>query len=104
MNADVPPYMLADGVPATVRGVNVVGLRRSGMTPADRRSLQDAYRVLYREGLAPGTALERIRQDVRPTTPVGRLVEFVAASRRGVCGPPRRRAGGRVDDGEEGVE
>ncbi len=104
VNSDVPPYLLVDGAPATARGVNVIGLRRSGMTPDDRRSLQAAYRVLYREGVAPGTALERIRREIRQTAPVVRLVEFVAASRRGVCGPPRGRTDGSEDTGEERIE
>ena len=61
VNADVPPYMLVDGQPATVRAVNVIGLRRAGMAPADRRALQDAYRLLFRSGLAATRAVERIR-------------------------------------------
>lgn len=93
VTADVPPYMLADGAPATARGVNVVGLRRAGMTAADRRVLQEAYRLLYRGGLAPARAIEAIRTNLPATPALAQLVEFVAASRRGICGSPRRRAG-----------
>jgi UDP-N-acetylglucosamine acyltransferase len=89
VTADVPPYMLADGLPATVRGVNVVGLRRAGMSAADRRALQDAHRLLYRSGLSPRGALERIRRELPASEPIVRLVDFIAASRRGICGPPR---------------
>src|SRR5213594_2965518 len=46
VNADVPPYMMVEGQPATVRAVNVVGLRRAGMPAAERRALQEAYRLL----------------------------------------------------------
>ena len=28
---DVPPFVMADGVPATARAVNVIGMRRGGM-------------------------------------------------------------------------
>src|SRR5690349_4718860 len=31
INADIPPYMIVDGQPATARGVNVIGIRRAGM-------------------------------------------------------------------------
>jgi UDP-N-acetylglucosamine acyltransferase len=86
--ADVPPFMLVDGVPATVRGVNVIGLRRAGVPAKDRRALQEAHRLLYRSGLGPGRALERIRQELLPHPLVDVLVAFVAASRRGVCPPP----------------
>jgi UDP-N-acetylglucosamine acyltransferase len=87
--SDVPPYMLVDGAPGTVRGVNVIGLRRAGMPADDRRALQDAYRILYRSGLAPKTAAERLRDTLGHHDAVRRLVEFIGASRRGICGPPR---------------
>jgi UDP-N-acetylglucosamine acyltransferase len=98
--ADVPPYMMVDGVPATARGVNVVGLRRSGMAAADRRLLQDAYRLLYRSGLTPPRAVAAIRETLPATPALTTLVEFIAAgSRRGICGPPR---GGRAVAPEPG--
>jgi len=90
VNADVPPYMLVDGQPATVRAVNVIGLRRAGMPPPERRALQDAYRLLYRSGLAVKRAGERIEAEVVPCAPVRELVDFIAAAtRHGICGAPR---------------
>ena len=89
LNADVPPYMLVDGQPATARGVNVVGLRRAGMAAAERRALQDAYRILYRSGLAPRRALERLREELPATGPVKMLIDFIAAGKRPIVGPPR---------------
>lgn len=100
VTADVPPYMLADGLPATVRGVNVVGLRRAGIPTAERRALQDAYRILYRSGLSPRGALERIRRELPAMEPIERLVEFIATSRRGICGPPRGEPTGVEPDVE----
>lgn len=93
VTADVPPYVLVDGAPATARGVNVVGLRRSGMTATDRRLLQEAYRLLYRNGLTPARAVAAIRNTLPATPALTHLVEFIAASRRGICGPARRRSG-----------
>ncbi len=92
VTADVPPYMLVDGIPAVAHGINVVGLRRAGMPAPERRVLQDAYRLLYRSGLTPQRALERIRSELPTLPPVVRLVEFVAAARHGVCGAARRAA------------
>lgn len=87
LTVDLPPYMLADGIPATVRGVNVIGLRRAGIPPADRRAVRDAHRLLYRSGLTPQRALERVRRELAANRLVETLVEFVAAARRGICGP-----------------
>ena len=99
VTADVPPYMLVDGIPAAAYGVNVVGLRRAGIPAGDRRVLQDAYRILYRSGLAPHAALERIRRELPAAAPVTRLVEFIEGSRRGICGPPRVESGPLDDVG-----
>lgn len=96
---DVPPYMLVDGVPVTARGVNVIGLRRAGMTPADRRVLQDAYRILYRSGLAVPRAVERIRAELPPAEPIKVLLDFIAASKRGIC-----RGAGEADAAEAEAE
>ncbi|HEY2993482.1 MAG TPA: acyl-ACP--UDP-N-acetylglucosamine O-acyltransferase [Methylomirabilota bacterium] len=86
VNADVPPYMLVDGQPATARAVNVIGLRRAGMPAPERRALQDAYRLLYRSGLAPKRAVERIEAEVPKCAPVIELVDFIAgATRHGIC-------------------
>jgi UDP-N-acetylglucosamine acyltransferase len=93
VNADVPPYMLVDGQPATVRAVNVIGLRRAGMPPAERRALQDAHRLLYRSGLAVTRAVERIETEVPRCAPVIELLDFIAgATRHGICGAPRETA------------
>ena len=97
VNQDVPPFMLADGNLATVRGVNVVGLRRAGVVPGDRRALREAHRLLYRSGLAPATALERMRRELEPTRHVKELIAFVeAATKHGILGGSR--------DGAEGEE
>jgi len=89
VTADVPPYMMVDGQPATVRAVNLVGLRRAGVPPADRRLIQEAYRILYRSALAPKRALERLREELPAAPVITELVAFIAASRHGICGPPR---------------
>jgi UDP-N-acetylglucosamine acyltransferase len=89
INADVPPFVIVEGQPATARGVNVIGLRRAGMTPEDRRTVQDAYRILYRSGLAPGRAVARIREELPMTEPIRMLLEFIdGAHRHGIVGAP----------------
>ncbi len=88
VTADLPPFMMADGAPATVRAVNVIGMRRAGIPAADRRRIQDVHRLLYRSGLTPRAALDRIRAEVPASPLVDLLVEFVSSARRGICPPP----------------
>jgi UDP-N-acetylglucosamine acyltransferase len=88
VNQDVPPFLLAEGNLATARGVNVVGLRRAGVAPLERRALRGAYRLFYRSGLAPAAALERMRQELEPTPRVKELIAFIESAKRGVIDAP----------------
>jgi UDP-N-acetylglucosamine acyltransferase len=104
LEGDVPPFVLVNGVPATARSVNVIGLRRAGVPPGERRLLQDAFRILYRSGLAPRRAIERIRQELPATPVVLRLLQFLeGATRRGLVGPPGGWAGAASDAEAEPV-
>ncbi len=82
---DVPPFMLADGNPAAVRGLNSVGLQRWGILEANRRTLKEAFRILYRDRL-PTTrdALDKMRANLPACTELEQLISFVAASERGI--------------------
>lgn len=64
INRDVPPYMLVEGNPARVRSLNLIGLRRAGITQVDQgqvyHSLKKAFRLLYRSELTLTQALEQL--------------------------------------------
>jgi UDP-N-acetylglucosamine acyltransferase len=82
---DIPPYLMADGHPAAVRGVNKVGLERNQVPDGTIRALRQAYRMLYREGRKIDEAVARIRTEL-PTTPeLTALVNFVMQSERGIA-------------------
>jgi UDP-N-acetylglucosamine acyltransferase len=99
VTSDVPPYMIVVGSPADVRSVNVIGMRRGGIPADDRRAVQDAHRLLYRSGLSPRRALERLRE-LPPNPLVETLIQFVASAKRAICAPP----GGWGASGREGEE
>jgi UDP-N-acetylglucosamine acyltransferase len=81
---DLPPFVMADGAPATARAVNLIGMRRGGIDPEGRRQVKSAFRILYRSGLAPSTALARVKTELGDHPLVGRLVEFIETSRLGI--------------------
>jgi len=103
VNQDVPPFVIADGWPAVARAVNVIGMRRAGFDATARRQAQEAFRILYRSGLSPGAAVERLRAEMGELPLVARLAEFVAVSRLGVVGPSRRRREATEAPSEEPV-
>ncbi|MBD3246877.1 MAG: acyl-ACP--UDP-N-acetylglucosamine O-acyltransferase [Candidatus Omnitrophica bacterium] len=84
VNQDVPPYMMIVG-DSRVWGLNVVGLRRAGVSREEMKLLKKAHAVLYRRGLSPRHAREELRKMDSPL--IHSLSRFLDESRRGVCGP-----------------
>lgn len=60
IDRDVPPYMLIEGNPGRVRSLNLVGLKRAGMTASDLGLLKKAFRTLYRSEYTLNRALEQL--------------------------------------------
>jgi len=81
---DVPPFFIADGNPAEVRGVNIVGLERRGFDVANIRSLREAYKIIYRSNLNTKQALEAIRAQIPSNPQIEDLVAFIEGSKRGI--------------------
>ncbi|HET9376158.1 MAG TPA: acyl-ACP--UDP-N-acetylglucosamine O-acyltransferase [Chthoniobacterales bacterium] len=82
---DVPPFMIVDGNPAEVRGVNLVGLERRGFSHDTIRALKEAYRILYRAKLNTKQALEELgRNGLAETSEVNDLMKFIEISQRGI--------------------
>lgn len=81
---DVPPFMIVDGQPATVRTFNKIGLERHGFTPEQLERVKQIYRTLYREGLNRTQALERLATHPQAgTEEFQRLLAFAKLSQRG---------------------
>lgn len=81
---DVPPYMLADGNPATTRTINKVGLERNGISEEAQGALKSAYKILFREKLTIPNALAKIEAELPQLAEVRHLVEFIRGSERGI--------------------
>ncbi len=83
VSKDLPPYSIARGH-NRICGLNTVGLRRAGLRSEQRMQLKRLYHLLFRSGLRMTTALETARAEfVSEEARV--MIEFVAASSRGVC-------------------
>jgi UDP-N-acetylglucosamine acyltransferase len=102
---DVPPFVMIDGGTTMVVGLNKVGLRRAGFTPAEVRLLKDAYRVIYRSGLAWEEILDVLELEY-PVGPAAEFREFFDDSKRGFVQERRTPPGAivrlvREDETEE---
>lgn len=81
---DVPPFFIADGNPAEVRGVNQVGLERAGFPAETIRALKEAYRILYRGKLNVKQAVETIGKELPDSPEMTELLAFIESSERGI--------------------
>ena len=81
---NLPPFLAA--AKNEVYGMNIVGLRRAGLSAAERDEIKRAFKLLYRSGLNTRQALEKAAET--EFGPVGReFFEFVAnAGKRGIVG------------------
>lgn len=98
VSQDLPPFTMARGENALC-GLNAVGLRRAGYSAADRLELKRLYHALFRSGRNLRAALAGARGRFT-SEPARVLMDFVAASKRGVC----RDAGSRWAAGAESEE
>ncbi len=81
---DVPPFVMADGNPIRVPGLNSVGLSRAGVPEESQKALKQAHRLLYRSELGTRDALARIEVEVAQTDEVRHLLQFIRSSERGI--------------------
>lgn len=81
---DVPPFMIVDGNPAAVRGVNVVGLQRHQFDEAAIRPIKEAYKVLFMRGNNITEALAELEPLADGSPAVAHLADFIQTSQRGI--------------------
>lgn len=87
VSQDVPPFMLVDGNPLAVRGLNIVGLRRRGFSATRVRVIKQMHRLLYRQGLTLAAARAAIAElpaeDAQQD--VAMMLDLLDASSRGIA-------------------
>ena len=82
LSQDIPPYCLAEGNRAVIRGLNLTGLRRN----IDRETidaLKNAYRRLFESTEALKENAERLSKETNNDA-VKKLCRFILESRRGI--------------------
>jgi UDP-N-acetylglucosamine acyltransferase len=83
ISKDLPPFTIAHGVNGLC-GLNVVGLRRAGISAPERQELKQLYRSLFREGQNLSDALAAAKRKFS-SGPAKVMLDFVVSSKRGVC-------------------
>jgi UDP-N-acetylglucosamine acyltransferase len=80
---DIPPFVMQQGVDNVV-GMNVVGMRRAGLKPAETNGVRQAFRILFREGNPLGVAIAKIDKEFGHVEAVRELLAFLREPGRGI--------------------
>ena len=99
---DVPPFCIMDGT-HTLRGINVIGLKRAGIPSKSIHALRNAFTTLFGTRQNLKLAVERFTKstDAFPCAEVTEMLGFIRTSKRGVAfGPLDDRASDTDDDSE----
>jgi UDP-N-acetylglucosamine acyltransferase len=93
---DVAPFCMTHGNRAWIVGLNVVGLKRSGLPRETITAIKDAYKTFFLSNLTLQEAAAQAEKSPLPRE--ARLfVDFLKASKRGFCRP---KAGAAEDAAE----
>ena len=85
VSQDVAPFCNATGDRARLHGLNLIGLKRRGLSAEVVRDIKHAYRLMFRSSLKVAEAAARIRAEVPVSPEVNHFVAFIEGSERGVC-------------------
>ncbi len=85
LNQDVPSFTLCEGNPAYARGLNVVGIKRSGAGMATLKELKTIYKLVFRSEMNLSQALEAIQETKPVSAEAHEMMAFLSApSTRGI--------------------
>lgn len=81
---NVPPFVKAAREPISYMGVNVIGMRRRGISDEDILEIQNIYRVMFQKGLNVSQAMEIIEKEFADGDKKRMIMDFVNASDKGI--------------------
>ena len=82
---DIPPFMLVDGNPAQVRGVNSIGMQRRNISLEAQTEIKKAFKLIYESGHKTAEAAREIRKKLRPLPEIIQIAAFLEdESHRGI--------------------
>ncbi len=99
---DVPPFCIMDGT-HTLRGINVIGLKRAGVPSKSIHALRNAFTALFGTRQNLKLAVERFTKSTGATNcaEVVEMLDFIRASKRGVAFGPLDAGASDTDNDPE---
>jgi UDP-N-acetylglucosamine acyltransferase len=99
---DVIPYGMALGNRAYLGGLNIIGLKRRGVTRADIHALRHSFRMLFNEGGTVHEQVEAVASAYPDQAIVGEVLSFIkAGGKRSLLTPRAGKGSGAASDGSD---
>jgi UDP-N-acetylglucosamine acyltransferase len=95
---DVIPYAIAMGNRASLRGLNIVGLKRAGLPRAEIHLLRRAYRTIFDRSGTVADNVERARVEFAASPTAMKIVDFISSRGKRHFAVPSLKGGAAGDD------
>lgn len=74
LTQDVPPFVILNGNPAAVHGLNIEGLKRRGFERDEIQAIRNAYKIIYKSGLTLDEAKTALAEEEQKAPEVAKHV------------------------------
>ncbi|MBQ7125939.1 acyl-ACP--UDP-N-acetylglucosamine O-acyltransferase [bacterium] len=81
---DILPFTKGDGRPPVPKGLNVVAMRRRGISQEERTATNRAFKLLISNEYNTSQAIEKIRAELPMNSYIEKMIDFIQTSKRGV--------------------
>lgn len=93
VDGDIIPYGMVMGNRARLRGLNVIGMKRSGMARADIFALRKAYKMIFDPARSVADNMPEVEREFAGSAIVRDMLDFIQArGKRHFTVPPLRNA------------
>ncbi len=98
---DVIPYAIAVGNRASLRGLNIIGLKRSGLPRSEIYLLRKAYRTIFDRSRTVGENVEIAKAEFASSPAAMKIIDFITSRGKRHYAVPSLKGGGGNDDGDD---
>ena len=81
---DIPPFMMSDGNPTVVCGINSIGLKRNKISYDQIKKIKTIYQILFRKKRNLSHAINEIQELNLNSEMIDELIKFIQSSDRGI--------------------
>ena len=81
---DILPYSKGEGRPPVPRGLNVIAMKRRGVSQEIRTATNQAFKLLISEEYNTSQAIEKIKAEIPMNEYIQNMIDFIQSSKRGV--------------------